>query len=381
MAASEAPVIIIKRVKKVQHGGHHGGAWKVAYADFVTAMMAFFLLLWLLNVTTDEQRRGLADYFTPSSVSRSASGSGGVMGGVSMALEGARRTENMRVGVPKPMSSTDDENQEISEDEDQDPSRAGSGNAGQTDKENLTEEELNELLAQREEKMFAAAEKALRDAIAGTPELSRLADSLVIDQTAEGLRIQIIDQERFTMFPLGSSDMYGHTKKMLEQIAKVIVNLPNKVAVTGHTDATPYTKSSRYSNWELSTDRALASRRALVEYGLDAGRITRVVGKAAGELLVPEDPTSPRNRRISMVLLREARLPLKARKPTPEKPASTAPAAIPGRTAPAMIPRKSVPEGAPVKKSSARDEAALEPNGSAPALPLSLPPCRSRYGP
>ena len=369
MAASEAPVIIIKRVKKVQHGGHHGGAWKVAYADFVTAMMAFFLLLWLLNVTTDEQRRGLADYFTPSSVSRSPSGSGGVMGGVSMALEGARRTENMRVGVPKPMSSTDDENQEISEDEDQDPSRAGSGNAGQTDKENLTEEELNELLAEREEKMFAAAEKALRDAIAGTPELSPLADSLVIDQTAEGLRIQIIDQERFTMFPLGSSDMYGHTKKMLEQIAKVIVNLPNKVAVTGHTDATPYTKSSRYSNWELSTDRALASRRALVEYGLDAGRITRVVGKAAGELLVPEDPTSPRNRRISMVLLREARLPLKARKPTPEKSAPTAPAAIPGRTAPAMIPRKSVPEGAPVKKSSARDEAALEPNGSAPALP------------
>ncbi|MCZ6745529.1 MAG: hypothetical protein O7D31_12760, partial [Alphaproteobacteria bacterium] len=104
-------------------------------------------------------------------------------------------------------------------------------------------------------------------------------------------------------------------------------------------------------------------------YGLDAGRITRVVGKAAGELLVPEDPTSPRNRRISMVLLREARLPLKARKPTPEKPAPTAPAAIPGRTAPAMIPGKSVPEGAPVKKSSARDEAALEPNGSAPALP------------
>ncbi len=370
MAANEAPVIIIKRVKKVQHGGHHGGAWKVAYADFVTAMMAFFLLLWLLNVTTDEQRRGLADYFTPSSVSRSStSGSGGVLGGLSMALEGARRTENMRIGVPKPKSSTDDENQEISEDADQDPSRAGAGNAGQTDKENLTEEELNELLAQREEKMFAAAEKALRGAIAGTPELSRLAASLVIDQTAEGLRIQIIDQERFTMFPLGSSDMYGHTKKMLEQIAKVIVNLPNKVAVTGHTDATPYTKSSRYSNWELSTDRALASRRALVEYGLGAGRITRVVGKAAGELLVPEDPTSPRNRRITMVLLREARLPLKARKPMPEKPAQTAPAAIPGETAPAAMPGETVPESTPVKESPARNEAALEPNGSAPALP------------
>ena len=368
MAANEAPVIIIKRVKKVQHGGGHGGAWKVAYADFVTAMMAFFLLLWLLNVTTDEQRRGLADYFTPASVSRSTSGSGGVMGGQSMALEGARRTENMRVGVPKPMSSTDDENQEISEDEDQDPSRAGAGNAEQTDKE-LTEEELNELLAEREEKMFAAAEKALRDAIATTPELSRLADSLVIDQTDEGLRIQIIDQERFTMFPLGSSEMYGHTKKMLEQVAKVIVNLPNKVAVTGHTDATPYTKSSGYSNWELSTDRALASRRVLVEYGLGAGRITRVVGKAAGELLVPEDPTSPRNRRISMVLLREARLPLKARKPMPEKPAQTAPAAIPGETAPAAMPGETVPESTPVKESPARNEAALEPNGSAPALP------------
>ena len=360
MAANEAPVIIIKRVKKVPHAAHHGGAWKVAYADFVTAMMAFFLLLWLLNVTTDEVRRGIADYFVPAVAPRSSSGAGGVLGGVSMAVEGARRTENMRVGVSKPMSRTDDENQEITGDEDQDPSRAGSGNAEQTDMENLSEEELNELLAQREEKMFAAAEKALRTAIAGTPELSRLADSLVVDQTAAGLRIQIIDQERFTMFPLGSSDMYGHTKKMLEQVAKVIVNLPNKIAVTGHTDATPYAKSSSYSNWELSTDRALASRRALLEYGLGAGRITRVVGKAAGDLLVPEDPTSPRNRRITMVLLREARLPLKARKPMPEKPAPTAPAVIPG---------KSVPQDAPVKKSSARDEAALEPNGSAPALP------------
>ena len=361
MAANEAPIIIIKRIKKVQHGGgHSGGAWKVAYADFVTAMMAFFLLLWLLNVTTDDQRRGIADYFTPSAASRSTSGSGGVMGGVSMALEGARRTENMRVGVSKPLSATDDENQEITDDEDQDPLSVVSGNAENPDHENLTEEELNELLAEREEKMFAAAEKALRAAIAGTPELSRLADSLVIDQTAEGLRIQIIDQERLTMFPLGSSDMYGYTKKLLEQIAKVIVNLPNKIAVTGHTDATPYAKSSRYSNWELSTDRALASRRALVEYGLDTNRITRVVGKAAGDLLVPEDPTSPRNRRISMVLLREARLPLKARKPMPKKPAHTAPAAIPGET---------VPASTPVKESPARNEAALEPNGSAPTLP------------
>ncbi|MCH8090981.1 MAG: OmpA family protein [Proteobacteria bacterium] len=371
MASNEAPIIIIKRIKKVQHGGGHGGggAWKVAYADFVTAMMAFFLLLWLLNVTTDEQRRGIADYFVPAVASRSSSGSGGVMGGVSMALEGARRTENMRVGVSKPMSSTDDENQEITDDNLPVLARGDSNDDENMDKENLTEEELNELLAQREEKMFAAAEKALRDAIAGTPELSRLADSLVIDQTVEGLRIQIIDQERFTMFPLGSSDMFAHTKKMLEQIAKVIVNLPNKVAVTGHTDATPYTKSSRYSNWELSTDRALASRRALLEYGLGAGRITRVVGKAAGELLVPEDPTSPRNRRISMVLLREARLPFKAREPMPKKPAPTAPAVIPERTAPAVIPGKSVPEDAPVKRSSARDEAALQPNGSAPALP------------
>jgi chemotaxis protein MotB len=347
LATNEAPVIIIKRVKKAAHGGHHGGAWKVAYADFVTAMMAFFLLLWLLNVTTDEQRHGIADYFTPAAASRSTSGSGGVMGGVSMAIEGARRTENMRVGVPKPQSSTDDENQEISDEEIPDPARAVPSDDAETpDKENPTEEELNKLLAEREEKMFADAEKALRDAIAGTPELSRLADSLIVDQTDEGLRIQIVDQERFTMFPLGSSDMYDHTKKMLEQVAKVIANLPNKIAVTGHTDAKPYAKSSRYSNWELSTDRALASRRALVELGLEVGRVTRVVGKAAGEPLVPEDPTSPRNRRISMVLLRQARLPLKSGEAKPEKPAPTAPA---------VIPEKSVPQG--------------EPNGSAPALP------------
>ena len=186
--------IIVKKVINVS-GGHHGGAWKVAYADFVTAMMAFFLLLWLLNVTTDEQKNGIADYFAPKSVSRSQSGAGGLMGGISMATEGARISQNspptvvVELSPPKQRKPTDEDSKEP---------------GGELD-----EDELLKQMAEREQKQFEEAEQQIRQAIQESPELAAMANQLIIDNTPEGLRIQLVDQERQSMFSSGSATMDG----------------------------------------------------------------------------------------------------------------------------------------------------------------------------
>jgi chemotaxis protein MotB len=280
--------IIIKKVKRVGHGGHHGGAWKVAYADFVTAMMAFFLLLWLLNVTTDEQKRGIADYFSPASLARQTSGSGGILGGTTLSAEGAMTSQRSQVGLTLVLPSSDTE----------------SNTQGHQDGA-LDEEQLDDLLARREEEQFATAEEALRQAIQTVPELQALAKNLLIDRTPEGMRIQIVDQAGKSMFPIGRADMYGHTEQLLALVADAIAQLPQRIAIKGHTDATPYVTDNGYSNWELSTDRANSSRRALVSSGLASGRIESVVGRADQEPLKPDKPFDPQNRRISIILLRE----------------------------------------------------------------------------
>ncbi len=298
MAANDIAPIIIKKVVKGGHG-HHGGAWKVAYADFVTAMMAFFLLLWLLNATTDDQKKGIADYFTPATVSKSKSGAGGVLGGMTVSSPGAMQS---RASVPsfsvklKPTSGAS------AGDADDD-----AGSTSDEEFKELTEEEIKEVLAQREEEMFGKAEKELRQAIQETPELRELEKNLLVDRTPDGLRIQIVDQEGRPMFPLGSAKMFEQTRKLMEKISQVVAKLPNKISISGHTDAKPYRGSKAgHGNWELSTGRALASRRVIVGGGLSIKRITKVVGKADTDPLVPEDPNSARNRRISVVLLREA---------------------------------------------------------------------------
>jgi chemotaxis protein MotB len=305
--ATNAPIIIIKRIKKRHHEAHHGGAWKVAYADFVTAMMAFFLLLWLLNATTEEQRHGISDYFSPASVSRTTSGAGGVLRGMTVAREGVMRSEGSELSIPLPATPTD------SPESDMDGEFAGDGgedSAAELDRKQqtneLTPEEQDKLLVKREEERFEEAAAELRQAIQSTPELAKLAESLIIDRTPEGLRIQIVDQDKYSMFPLGSAAMYDYARKLLAEVAKIVGKLPNRIAVTGHTDSTPYSRSSNYTNWELSTDRALASRRALVESGFPEDRVERVIGKADKEHLFPDEPNSPRNRRISVVLLRDA---------------------------------------------------------------------------
>lgn len=295
---NQAP-IIIKRVKKGGEHGHHGGAWKVAYADFVTAMMAFFLLLWLLNVTTEEQKKGIAQYFTPDSVSRSNAGSNGVLGGQTLTPgQLANQAGGITVGIPVAPSAEESEAATDKSDSKTPPEDTEA-------ERKLTEEQFRKEQIKREDESFAKAENDLRQAIQDVPELRQLAQSLIIDRTPEGMRIQIVDQDKYSMFPLGSAALYEHTTKLMAMVVKIVERMPNKISVTGHTDATPYAGRHNYTNWELSTDRANSSRRAMMESGLDPARIARVVGKADQEPLLADSPADPRNRRISIVLLRE----------------------------------------------------------------------------
>jgi chemotaxis protein MotB len=303
--------IIVKKIKKGGHG-HHGGAWKVAYADFVTAMMAFFLLLWILQATTEEQKLGIADYFSPASVSRSTSGSGGIMGGRTFTKKGANPSDQAPVGVVIELPTTppdydnDGDPQENTATKETGP--GGAESPEQADQDPATEQ-LEEFLAKREEEQFTQVEEALREAMNDVPDLDGLSNNLLIDQTEEGLRIQIIDENGKSMFPSGSAKMFDHTREILSLIVEAIAQLPQQIAIKGHTDATPFSTKSGYSNWELSSDRANASRRTLIGAGLRPERISSVTGLANQEPLDETDPYAPRNRRVSIILLRETGQP------------------------------------------------------------------------
>ena len=285
--ADHGPTIIVKKVVGGGHG-HHGGAWKVAYADFVTAMMAFFLLLWLLNSVTQEQLEGISNYFAPASIARTTSGSGDVFGGTAISSDGAMRsqTSNPTITLDLP------------------PPKAGAGLPDSTEQA-VSEDEAEKVLAEKEDQQFEEAAREIRETLDQLPQLQQIAGSLVIDQTAEGLRIQVVDQEGLAMFPSGSANMLVHTREALGLVAKVIAKLPQELSITGHTDAVKYAGGETgYTNWELSADRANATRRTLIEAGVASDRLARVVGAAAQDPLISDDPKSPRNRRIAIVLLR-----------------------------------------------------------------------------
>jgi len=317
--------IIIKKVKGHGHG-RHGGAWKVAYADFVTAMMAFFLLLWLLNATTEEQRSGIADYFSPESIASPGSGSGSILGGKTIAIEGNKATaggptEGASVPLP-PLPSGDGEGgvegdtQTAGDGGETDFPENGStqfAENGETDKPDngtIDESAIQQAMAKREQAQFEAAADALRQAIESVPELAQLEDSLLIEQTPEGLRIQLVDQAGYSMFALGSSQPNAETRKLVQLVSKVVNPLSNKISISGHTDSRGYRSAEGYTNWELSSDRANAARRLLIESGLGSERIALVQGRADTDPLLPEEPESEQNRRISIVLLRENEVPL-----------------------------------------------------------------------
>ena len=293
MSVGDQPIIIIKRIKKVA-GGHHGGAWKVAYADFVTAMMAFFLLMWLINTTSPEQKRGIADYFAPASVSETTSGSGGILAGTALGKEGAKQNGSMSI-----IQDASPDSRHPDDGKSKDGSKAKSP-------EQATTSELREALQKREEAAFAAAAQSLRQALQDMPELAELSKNIIIDQTPEGLRIQLVDQEGRSMFNTGTAAPNDRAKLLLRAIAKIINQLPNRISIYGHTSASAGPGGKADGDWTLSATRADSSRRILQGAGVDPDRVYQVSGKATSEPLYPDDPTLPGNRRIAIVLLREA---------------------------------------------------------------------------
>jgi chemotaxis protein MotB len=283
--------IIIKRIKKGGGAGHHGGAWKVAYADFVTAMMAFFLLMWLINTTSPEQKRGIADYFAPASVSQTTSGSGGILAGTALGNDGAKQNGS----------------QSIVSDASPDARHPNDGKARDAAKgADPTSEQLREAQQRKEAASFASAAQSLRQALQDMPELAELSKNIIIDQTPEGLRIQLVDQEGRSMFNQGTAVPNDRAKLLLRAIAKIINQLPNRISIYGHTSASPGSGGNAKSDWPLSQARADVSRNILEGAGVDDDRVYQVSGKATKDPLYPDDPTLPGNRRIAIVLLREA---------------------------------------------------------------------------
>jgi chemotaxis protein MotB len=276
--------ILIKKVRKGRAHGHHGGSWKIAYADFATAMMAFFMLMWLLAATTEEQKLGIANFFMPTPfVKNDMVGSDGISGGQTPNDTGALDQSPMsHPDVAVKMSLQRDNGED-----------------------DLTREQLQQQVERAEEAELQRVRAELDQAIKSDPQLTGLGDNLRVDRTAEGVRIQIVDQDRRSMFPLGRAVLEPYTEALMAKLATIIGPTGRQISVTGHTDAIPFRAGSVQDNWQLSSDRANASRRALIAAGLAEARIARVVGKADTEPLNPAHADAPQNRRISIVLLRQ----------------------------------------------------------------------------
>jgi len=322
--ADERPIIIIKRIKKVA-GGHHGGAWKVAYADFVTAMMAFFLLLWLLNAVTEEQKKGIASYFRPTLAVQNTSASFTILAGQ------AQPMESMSGGASAQTDLDDPEQADMTQEE----PATGEGKQPDSVKDQPPDPgegakpvdlaEAAATVAAAEQKQFEQIKNDIKNAIQESPELIELEKNLKIDQTEDGIRIQLLDQEKSSMFPSGSAAMNPRSKELLEKVAEVVRSLPNRIEISGHTDATPYAGGRDYTNWELSADRANASRRVLVAAGISADRLQKIEGRADTDPFVASDPFDPENRRISIILLRQP--PPPSPDPVPDPNANAGPPA------------------------------------------------------
>src|SRR5438067_8451735 len=275
MADEGQKPIIVKRIKKGGHG-HHGGAWKIGYADFVTAMMAFFLLMWLLGSTTKGDMEGIANYFkTPLKVAmQGGSGSGDsssvIQGGGADLM---RRNGQVKKGETAP------------------------------DKKTYDLKAAHAALEAAEKARLQQLKEKIAATIEANPQLKKFKNQLLLDVTSEGLRIQIVDEKNRPMFALASAELQPYTRDILDVLALVLNDVPNKLSLSGHTDSTPYMTEKGYSNWELSADRANASRRELVHGGLADDKVLRVVGLAAAAHLDRKDPFNPINRRISILVM------------------------------------------------------------------------------
>lgn len=262
-------ITIIKRKKVVKEEGHHGGAWKVAYADFVTAMMAFFLLMWLLNATTEEQRKGISDYFSPTiPISRISGGGSDGLNGSSIFSE--ETFAKMGTGASRKITHATSSSDETPE--------------GVADRTKVATN-----LAQLKENL--------------TSKDSRISEHLMVKISPEGIVLEITDSDQTPLFAVGRSDPSDLLENLLIRVAKSLDSFENGIKIVGHTDSRSYRQGADYDNWNLSADRANVARRLLIENGLPLDRIKEVSGKANSDPLVSEDPLAAQNRRISITVL------------------------------------------------------------------------------
>lgn len=268
--------IVVKKIKKVS-GGHHGGAWKIAYADFVTAMMAFFLLMWLLGSTSQADLQGIAEYFqNPTKIAQSG-GSG--VGDATSLIPGGGTDITKQLGQVKKGETLD---------------RVKNKSKLEAKKEEM----------RKEKEKLEAIKRKIEDVINQNSQLSQFKKQLLLDITSEGLRIQIVDEQNRPMFDLSSDELKPYTRLILREIGKALNDVENKISVSGHTDAAKFsTGETSFSNWELSSNRANASRRELVVGGMSSDKIMRVIGLGSTVLFDKENPLDPINRRISIVVL------------------------------------------------------------------------------
>jgi len=293
--ADDKPIIVIK--KKGGHGGHHGGAWKVAYADFVTAMMAFFLVMWLVNTAESPTKENIASYFRNPGVFRDGSGSPLATGTSGMIHEAMNPVYHEDEGYLPGQGGDilyDEATREILE--------------GLSDEEKRLflekREKLEQLLIEEELKKIEGLAQELQESIITSPELEHLMGSVDIQIRSDGLYIEIMDTEESSMFSLGGSTILPEARQAFLEISKVLAPLPNNIDIFGHTDSRPFvSRQNAYSNWELSAERANAARRLLERDGnISPERITSVVGRADRELKTPDEPDSASNRRISLLV-------------------------------------------------------------------------------
>ena len=342
--AGSGQTTIIKRVEENHGDGHHGGAWKVAYADFMTAMMAFFLLLWILSSADEQKLKGIAEYFTDAT----EPGGLGVLDGASLGPPGTLTASNGSIlargselgdqnqtvvakwevrDVTPPADGTEPTAQGVESDFPAPEDASGfditvSRNAaGMTAGEGLSLEAIAandpnsvetsgkpgdggaaEAVKAQDDQRFEELQNELTQAMQENPELRPLMENIIFEQTERGLRIQVIDQEGRPMFARGSADMLEATRQLLSKLGESLSTLPNPMVITGHTDAVPFSSRANYDNWDLSTDRANATRRMLLGAGVERERLLRVSGKAYTDPLVPERPDDPSNRRITLML-------------------------------------------------------------------------------
>ncbi len=273
--------IIVKKIKK---GGHavHGGAWKIAYADFVTAMMAFFLLMWLLGSTSEGDKKGLSDYFTaPLKVS--------MMGG-----SGAGASNSVMPGGGSDLTTQSGQSKK--------------GDGADPIKKKMMAEAMKAEVAKQDAKKLAALSAKISAVISNNAKLAEFSSQIRLETTPDGLQIQIVDDQKRPMFDSGSASVKPYMREILREIGMALNGVENKISLDGHTDRSPYSSAERgYSNWELSADRANATRRELVAAGMPDDKLARVVGLSSSILLDPDNPFSPTNRRISIIVMtREA---------------------------------------------------------------------------